>query len=283
MGKEWNKMKRDIRMIGLDLDGTLLNDKKEITPYTRDVLKAAMDQGVHVLIATGRPLTAIDAELQVFPEMRYAVTSNGARIVDVQENRTLFESTMSGEKALEVMDKIKDYDMVCEIFTEGDGYSSIRNLERIGEFFDTPEMVDYVRRTRVPIEDVRQVALREGVSIEKVHLIFNDLDARKKVKEIITGIEGVHVTGAFPNTIETLQAGTSKANGLMELGRILGVSKEQIMVCGDGMNDYEMIEKSGFGVAMSNGSPKVKAIADYVTVSNNEDGVAKAIEKFVLK
>ena len=276
-------MKRDIRMIGLDLDGTLLNDKKEITPYTREVLKAAMNQGVHVLIATGRPLTAIDAELEMFPEMCYAVTSNGARVVDLKENRTLFESTLSGEKALEVLDKIQEYDMVCEIFTEGDGYSSIPNLERIGDFFDTPEMIDYVRRTRVPIDDVRRVALREGVSIEKVHLIFNDLDARKKVKEIISQIEGVTVTGAFPNTIETLNAGTSKAEGLLKLGRILGIEREQIMVCGDGMNDYEMIEKSGFGVAMANGNPKVKAIADYVTVSNNEDGVAKAIEKFVLK
>ena len=276
-------MKRDIRMIGLDLDGTLLNDKKEITPYTREVLKAAMNQGVHVLIATGRPLTAIDAELEMFPEMCYAVTSNGARVVDLKENRTLFESTLSGEKALEVLDKIQKYDMVCEIFTEGDGYSSIPNLERIGDFFDTPEMIDYVRRTRVPIDDVRRVALREGVSIEKVHLIFNDLDARKKVKEIISQIEGVTVTGAFPNTIETLNAGTSKAEGLLKLGRILGIEREQIMVCGDGMNDYEMIEKSGFGVAMANGNPKVKAIADYVTVSNNEDGVAKAIEKFVLK
>lgn len=276
-------MKRDIRMIGLDLDGTLLNDKKEITPYTRDVLKAAIEQGVHVLIATGRPFSAIDAELAVFPEMRYAVTSNGARIVDVKNNQTLFESTMSGAKAVEVLDKIQEYDMVCEIFTEGDGYSSIPNLERIGEFFDTPEMIDYVRRTRVPIDDVRQVALREGVSIEKVHLIFNDLDARKKVKEIISQIEGVTVTGAFPNTIETLNAGTSKAEGLLKLGHILGIEREQIMVCGDGMNDYEMIEKSGFGVAMANGNPKVKAIADYVTVSNNEDGVAKAIEKFVLK
>ncbi len=276
-------MKRDIRMIGLDLDGTLLNDKKEITPYTREVLTRAIEQGVVVMIATGRPLTAIDVELAAFPKMRYALTSNGARIVDVKENRTLLESTMSGEKALEVIDKISEFDLVCEVFTDGDGYSSVYNLERIGEFFDTPEMVDYVRRTRVPIEVVRQVAQREGVSIEKVHLIFNDLEARRKVKEIITGIEGVHVTGAFPNTIETLKAGTSKANGLIELGKMLGISREQIMVCGDGLNDYEMIERCGFGVAMENGNPKVKAIADYVTASNNEDGVAKAVEKFVLK
>ena len=70
---------------------------------------------------------------------------------------------------------------------------------------------------------------------------------------------------------------------LIELGKMLGIDKEQIMVCGDGLNDYEMIEKCGFGVAMENGNPKVKAIADYVTASNNEDGVGKAVAKFVLK
>ena len=77
-------MKKDIRMIALDLDGTLLNDKKQITSYTKEVLKKAMAQGVLVLIATGRPFTAIDEELNAFPEMRYALTSNGARIIDVK-------------------------------------------------------------------------------------------------------------------------------------------------------------------------------------------------------
>ena len=161
-------MKKDIRMIALDLDGTLLNDKKQITSYTKEVLKKAMAQGVLVLIATGRPFTAIDEELNAFPEMRYALTSNGARIIDVKENRILLERTMPGEKALEVIEKIKDFDLVCEVFVEGDGYQSVADLARIHEFFSTPEMVDYVRRTRVPIDDVRNIARRkkEEISLE---------------------------------------------------------------------------------------------------------------------
>lgn len=276
-------MKKDIRMIALDLDGTLLTDKKEILPYTKEVLKKVIDQGVMVLIASGRPLAAIDAELAAFPEMRYALTSNGSRIDDVKENRLLLEKSLSMEKTLEVIEKVKTYDLVCEVFANGKGYQSARDLDRIHEFFDTPEMVAYIRRTRTAVEDVREIASRADMHVEKVHLIFNDLDMRKEVKTILAGIEGVGVTGAFPNTIEAHCEGVSKGNGLIELGKMLGIDREQIMVCGDGLNDYEMIEKCGFGVAMENGNPKVKAIADYVTASNNEDGVGKAIAKFVLK
>ena len=99
----------------------------------------------------------------------------------------------------------------------------------------------------------------------------------------LSDIPGLEVTGAFGNNHEVNAAGTNKGDGLKRLGEIIGIGVEEMMACGDGMNDYEMLRTVGFAVAMENGHADVKAIADYVTVPNDEDGVAKAIERFVLK
>ena len=91
-------MKRNIKMIGFDLDGTLLNSNKEISDYTRDVMREAVEQGVIILPATGRPLTGIPKPVMALPGIRYAVTANGARVVDVQENKVLHEALLPYEK-----------------------------------------------------------------------------------------------------------------------------------------------------------------------------------------
>lgn len=276
-------MSRGIKMIGLDLDGTLLTDKKELTDYTKEVLTKAIGQGVTVLIATGRPISAIPEELISFPGMRYIVTSNGARVLDLAENRVLIEHTMSQETAGVLLDILKDYDAIREAFVEGMSYCAKEAMDHVYDFFEKPYMGDYILNTRIPAESVKEQVFLLGKRVDKVHGIFKDLTERKEALERMRNVPGIIITGAFGNSLEINSEGTSKAESLISLGKLLGIKREEIMTCGDGMNDYEMIEKAGFGVAMENGNPKVKAVADYVTVSNEEDGVAKAIEKFVLR
>ncbi len=275
-------MKHNIKMIGLDLDGTLLTDKKEVTAYTKEVLSKAIKQGVVVLVATGRPFSAIPKELTTFPGMRYIVTANGAQVLDLQEDVVLQESSIPAKRACEIFDILKDYDAMREVFVKGVGYGVKEKIERVEEFFEAPSMREYIRKTRIPVDSLKETLQRLNAGADKVHAIFKDLEERKEARERILQIPGVVVTGAFGNTLEMNQEGTSKAESLIRLGKQLGIRQEEIMACGDGMNDYEMIEMAGFGVAMENGNPKVKEIADYVTVSNEADGVAKAIEKFVL-
>ena len=275
-------MNHKIKMIGMDLDGTLLTDDKKVTDYTREVLLKAIRQGVVVLVATGRPLSAIPQELLRFPGMRYIVTANGAQVLDLEEDVVLQESSIPATTACEILHILKDYDVMREIFVKGIGYGEREKIERVEHFFETPSMWEYIRTTRIPVESLKDTLCELNAGVDKVHAIFNDLEERKEARERIFQLEDVVVTGAFGNTLEINKEGTSKAESLIRLGEQLGIRREEIMACGDGMNDYEMIEKVGFGVAMENGNPKVKEIADYVTVSNEEDGVAKAIEKFVL-
>jgi hydroxymethylpyrimidine pyrophosphatase-like HAD family hydrolase len=119
---------------------------------------------------------------------------------------------------------------------------------------------------------------------DKVQAIFlNDEDKLKAWKEIEETIPDIEITGALDNNIEVNAAGVSKGKTLVNLGKLLGIRREEIMACGDGANDTDMIREAGLGVAMANAVECVKEAADVMTDSNDEEGVAKAIEKYVLK
>ena len=276
-------MKHKIKMVGLDLDGTLLNSQKEISAYTRTVLETALAQGVEVLVSTGRPITAIPKDILEIPGMRYAVTANGARIIELAENKVIYESLLSVEIAEQVVKVLQDYDTVHEIFVDGKSYTYAGVLEQIYDFFEERSMAEYLLNTRIPVEDVRETLIAFGKPVDKVHGIFRNLEERKEAIKRLQEIPGIIVTGAFGNSLEINKEGTDKGRGLIALGERLGIAREDIMACGDGMNDYEMLKNVGFAVAMENGNPRLKEIADYITENNNEDGVAKAIERFVLE
>ena len=122
----------------------------------------------------------------------------------------------------------------------------------------------------------------EERALDKVQGIFLTIEEKNEAWKMLEQIPGITITGALKNNIEVGLGGVNKGMGLIRLGKILGISREEIMACGDGMNDYDMINEVGFGVVMENGREELKAIADFVTKTNEEDGVAYAIEKYVL-
>lgn len=275
-------MNRHIKMVGLDLDGTLLTTEKKLSDYTRNVLQKAIAQGIVVLVATGRPVTAIPKELLEFPGMNYAVTANGARILDVETNEVLDEKLLPADTARELLDILEDYDAIREIMAEGRSYASKEHLQKVHDYIKDPHMAEYLLSTRMPVENVRDILTEKNQPVDKVQGLFRDMKEREEALERMQKIPGIIVTDALGYNLEANCEGVNKGLALLKLGEILGIQREEIMACGDGMNDYEMLKTVGFAVAMGNGDERLKAIADYVTVTNDEDGVAKAIERFVL-
>lgn len=276
-------MERKIKMVGLDLDGTLLDETKTLRPYTRKVLEEAISRGVVVLVATGRPWLGIPEELREFPGMDYALTSNGARILDVKNDRILEEHLLmpeEGKKALEVCAK---YDTLKEIYFDGQGYADEDKLARAGDYHRNPHMCDYIRKTRIPEKDLMGLLERENRGMDKVQALFANLEERQAAWEEMEKIPGLVLVGSLGYNIEVNAEGVNKGAGLVALGKILGIEREEIMACGDGDNDIAMLREVGFGVAMGNADEAVKAAADYVTEDNEAEGAAKAIERFVLK
>lgn len=273
---------REIKMIGLDLDGTLLTDRKELTQHTRDVLAAAIQKGVIVLAATGRPYSGIPQEIQRFPGIRYALTSNGARIIDTKTGKVLLEHLLpleSAKKALEIMEK---YDTLQEIYFDGVGYADEDKLAQIGRYHHNPYMWEYVLKSRKSVPDIYKVIAEKNQDMDKLQGVFADMEERAEAWKELGRLDDIVLVGSLGYNIEINAVGVNKGRGLIELGELLGIRREEIMACGDGDNDIPMLKEAGLGVAMANADERAKAAADYITDSNDDEGVAKAIERFVL-
>ena len=275
-------MKYRIKMIGLDLDGTLLTDKKELTGRTRNAISKAMKQGVEVLVATGRPWLGVPEELRKFPGMRYALTSNGARIIDTVENKVIEEHLLLPELAKTALEICGKYDTLQEVYFDGQGYAPADKMICVEKYHKNPSMCEYMRKTRIPVRDIFELVETEKRGLDKVQALFADMGERSRAWMELKENSGLELVGSLKYNIEINAAGVNKGTGLVNLGRLLGIRREEIMAFGDGDNDETMLREVGFGVAMANAEEQVKAASDYVTLSNEEDGVAAAIEKFVL-
>ena len=142
-------------MIGLDLDGTLLNSEKHISEYTACVLRQAIEQGVIILPATGRPIAGIPQEVLDFPGIRYALTSNGARVRDLENGgKAVYESYLDPEYAKTALKILRKYDAMREVYTNGRGYAAGKDLEHAERFMSNQIMLEYIKNTRGRVEDI---------------------------------------------------------------------------------------------------------------------------------
>ena len=277
-------MKPKIKMIGFDLDGTLLTDQKELGEYTVQILKRAVEEGIVILPITGRPLCGLPEEVTGLPGLRYAITANGARILDLKNAAVLKEQLVSVETAEKILDILGNYDSLREIYYDGTGHAEREKIEQIDHFFEEGPMAEYVRSTRQPVDNLMDKFRQESREVDKVQGVFADLGEREAALDEIRKLEGVTITGALHNNIEVNAAGVDKGNALLWLAQYLGIEPEETMAFGDGNNDITLLEKAGTGVAMKNGIEEVKHAADRITEkTNDEEGAAKFIETYVLK
>ncbi len=273
-------MKKRVRMIAIDMDGTLLNDEKQVTEYTKQVLLKAIAEGVVVLPCTGRPANAIPKAATEIEGIDYAISSNGSRIVDLKNNKVIFESLMETDTTTKLLDIIKKYKTYREVFWDGQGYSSHQMYGEVRNYLSS-YMSTYIGETRKFVDDLEAYVLERNQPCDKLHIAFADMEERECAKREIRAWDAFELEAAMPQSIEITAPGISKGTGIIRLGKRLGIERDEIMGIGDGMNDASMLREAGIPVAMGNAVEEIKALAEYITVSNNEDGVAKAIEHFL--
>ena len=277
-------MDHKIKLIGFDLDGTLLTSEKKLTERTKNALQKAIAQGVVLVPATGRSIGGVAEEILKFPGIRYVVTANGARVLDLMEEKTLIEEPLSREKCRQILDIFEKYDTLREVYFDGIGYADRVQLENIVRYQDDPAMQKYICATRRPVESTRVKFEAETRGMDKIQALFHRMQDKDTAwEEILESVSDVEVTGALSNNIEVNASGIHKGNALLKLGELLHIDIEEVMAFGDGKNDVRMLETVGCGVAMANSVPEVLEVADMVTASNDDDGVAKIIEQYVLK
>ena len=271
------KMKRDIRLIGLDIDGTILNDKKEMTPIVRGAIEKALAAGLVVLPATGRAFGTIPQEILDITGIRYALTANGANVYDRETDTLLFTDYFTTETALAVLDDVRNFQSLITVLIAGQGYADRENMDEIIKTMP-PVIVEYLRSFRQPVDDLRKMILAQENPVEKFSIHYPHRAEREKARVALSARKDICITSSLPTNLELNTPTANKGAALLRLGQMLGFRQDQVMAIGDSSNDLDMIKAVGYGVAMGNAEPEVKAVADALTLSCEENGVAHAIE-----
>ena len=273
---------RQVRMIALDLDGTLLKNDKRVSARTIRAIRAAQTAGIMPVYVTGRPLGGLPGELEkAFPEIRIAITSNGAVTTDMMTGKRLRERVV-GRKAAEAVAKLcMERDVIHAVFMGGYGYCETRWFEMLLRHFKDTPVEAYVRKSRRSTDDVTAEIRNSRYGVENIWVMAGSQKERDEIDERIRRIYRLNTVLTAGTDVEAGHPEADKGLALTELAAELGISTEEIVSFGDNENDLGMMQAAGFSVAMGNGSETVKKAADYVTDSNEEDGVAVFIEKML--
>ena len=269
------------KLLALDMDGTVLTDQKIVTERTIRAIRAALDRGVIVVPASGRTLETLPPELLGIPGIRYVITCNGARVVDQVSGQVISRQLLPLDTVLELLDDLQRRDCVLEASIEDRLYVSSADVERELSYV-APTLRPYMEKLHVETPDLRKLLRERGLDSEKVLVFVPDEAELQWMRHHLEPRQDLAVSFSVKNNLEINAAGTSKGSGLDALTRYLGLSREEVMVCGDSGNDLSMMEFAGFAVAMGNAVPEIRELADAVTMTNNEDGVAVAIERHLL-
>ncbi len=271
-----------IRLIALDLDGTLLNSKKELTERNKKALEDCIAREIYIVPCTGRTSMGIPEFVRTIPGVRYAITVNGGMIEDMKENKVLDEHLLKKETALELIDLVKDRHVMYDAYIGGQGISEDKFYNHLDEYHVTPEIQLLVKKTRIMVPNIVEYVKKWDGMIDKVNYFFDDLEERQEIWNLLKQRDDILVSTSLYNNLEINGPGASKGEGLLRLAAMLGIKQEETMAFGDGNNDVSMIRDAGIGAVMANGDPGLKEIANYITATNDESGVAQAIEKLVL-
>ena len=270
------------KMLVTDMDYTLLNKNKEVSKRNRAAIKSAIEKGVMVVVATGRIYTSARVYARLLGVTTPIIASNGAIIRDEGNDKVLYQSVLPEAAAYKMIDLCKEQDLHCHLYTRDTIFAE--KLVNISLRYS--EWNEYLKEEdRVKIEIVP--SLEAVVSLEKENILKAVVIAEESYKidyikeEILkTGI--ATASRSLKDNIEVMSKEVSKGNAVRFLSDLYGIERTEIMTIGDNENDISMIEYAGLGVAVSNAHQSLLEVADYVTGDFNEDGVAQAIEKFLL-
>ena len=265
------------KLIALDMDGTLLNPQGQITPRTHAAIAAARAQGVTVVLTSGRPLEGMTpylAELGLTGQDDYVICYNGALVQQVADQRILRSQLLTGSDASAIAH------LAFELGVNVHGFSVRQGLisPRVSTYTEHESQL-----IKMPINLVDFATLPADEQIMKVMMIDEQPQLSRAIERLPAELyERYTVVRSAPYFLEFMNKRSNKGTGVAALAEHLGLDATQVIAVGDAGNDRHMIEYAGLGVAMGNATDEIKALAQHTTARNDEDGVARVIEQFIL-
>jgi len=263
------------KIIALDIDGTLISSEHKMLPETKEAIILAQEKGLKVVLASGRPtpgMMNLAEELELARFGGFVLSYNGGRITNIKTKEIIYEVFLKPEEAHEIYDLAKEnqvnimaYDGVDIITEDHDEYIQIES-------------------------DINAMPLRSTGDFKKAVVNQTIKTLTTGTPEVIAEVETSYIQTfgdrfsicrSMPFFLEVMPQGVNKAIGLGRLLKTLDMTPDDLVACGDGFNDVEMVKCAGFGVAMGNATPEVKAVADYVTKSNDDNGIVEVLENFI--
>ncbi|MBR4110781.1 MAG: HAD family phosphatase [Clostridia bacterium] len=283
------------KLIAIDIDGTLLNSKSELTERTIEVLKKASEKGIYIVLTSGRMSSVVNDFCKKIGADKYLIAENGASIVDMQNGEIIYKRYIPKNIVLDIVDICEENNIYYMVYTNKE--LIVKNLKHMALFF-------YKQNYNPNARLETHIAGRSYIeSLEddftKIMICDEDRSVYNSIVNKLNKIESIDVTtiphvstkvlnvGTEQTTISYIYAdiaakNTNKWSAIEVLMNMLDIKSEEVIAIGDNINDIQMIKNAGLGVVMSNGSPVVKEIAKEIAPSNDEDGVAYIVEKNTL-
>ena len=288
-----------LKLVAIDLDGTMLNQYGIVTQKTKNSIKKAQENGIEIMIASGRPIDSVKTISKEIGSENYFISGNGSIIYDIKKDEIIYENVLKKQKALEIIKICEENSIFYNVYTEKEIIA--KNLQYNVLYYHKENLTKSEEdKTHVNIvEDIYDYIEKTDSKVLKVMIcdkhqtIFNAIMRKLKEVDDIEVLEVSHMSrkiirqGTEEIPIEYFYTEISAKNvdkwtALEFLKEKLQISSEEIVAIGDNVNDKKMIEKSGYGIAMGQSAPQIKEIADYITDSNVDDGVANALDKLLL-
>ena len=296
-----------IRLVALDLDGTLLDSQSQISPRTRQAIADAVAHGVVVLPATGRPLSNLPPVVAQLTGIRYAITSNGAAVWDLgadptgavysrycnaaehttSEPTALIRCPMPVELEREVFALYMEYPGALSIFSDGRTYRDLVSMERFGKRFARRTGSTEARQPNdgrfTVVRDLTEWMSRHAHEVEKFCMFFDTPEQAQAALPRFRALPGTEVVQGAADNVEVTAQGVDKGTALLALADMLGIPREATVAIGDSENDRAMLARAGVAAVMANALPEIRALGDIVSTRDNDhDGVAELFERLGL-
>ena len=282
MRRNFQSVAAQIKLIALDLDGTLLTSEKLLTSETKAVLERAAEAGIELVPATGRFYSAIPEPVRRLPFIHYAITINGAQIRSLADNCVLFRAEIPWRRAVEIMELLDRLPVIYDCYMDDWGWMTQAHYDQAADFAPTCHSLELLRTKRSPVPELKAHLAAVGHDVQKIQMFFRDPDLRTRtMTDLAQRFPDLAVTSSLPRNLELNHSEARKGNALGRLADRLAIGPEETMAFGDDLNDSSMLCAAGIGIAMGNAAPEIQAEADYVTASCDENGVAKALERLL--
>ena len=288
------------KLIAIDLDGTMLNSYGIVTENTKKVIKKTIERGTDVIIASGRPIDSIKAIAKEIGSEKYFIAGNGALIYDIQKDEIIYEKYMTKEKVLEIIKICEENSISYNVYTDK---TILAKALKYNVLYYHKENLkkEESKKTNISIVDnmYEYVKNMQEEKFLKITICDENKSVFSSIIRKLREIKGIDVLDVSHMSRKTIKQGSEdipieyyyteislenvdKWDAIEFLMEKLNITKNEVITIGDNINDKKMLENAGIGIAMGGSTPVVTEISDFVTKTNNEDGVAFALEKYCL-